>query len=625
MNLKSLSASGEGFRVRFIAPARARSDPGNVVYFTAIQPDRRILPVTSDVPEHLLTNREIADIFDTVADILQLKGEIIHRVMAYRRAAESIRQYPRDVRVLAAEGNLKDIEGVGDTLAEKIQEMLDTGQLEFLNKLQAEIPPGLVDILRINGVGPKRAMQFYKELGIASVTELEEAARAGKLAELSGMGEKSQKKILEGIESLARRTDRVRIDVALSAAERILNGLLELPHALHGDIGGSIRRGRPTIGDIDLLIASNDAAPIMGAFIARPDVARVLGSGPTKSSVELLNGQQCDLRVIPPERYGAALVYFTGSQAHNIHLRALAEKRGYSLNEWAFTALDGSAEIICATEEEVYRQLGLPFIPPEIREDRGEIEAAYANSLPHLITLSDIHSDLHMHSTWSDGKLSVREMAEAAKARGLSHVVITDHSQSLGIAGGLSPERLREQRVEIRAADAALGPDFRVFQGIELEIRADGQLDFPDEVLAELDVVIASLHTGLRQPREQVTRRLLNAINNPHVDIVGHPRGQMIPNREPADLDMDAVFAAAKETGTVLEINANPHRLDLDDAHARRAVQLGIMLAIDTDAHAAGELDLMHFGITTARRGWVEAKDVINTWSTEQFIAWMKS
>ncbi len=577
------------------------------------------------MPGRLLTNRDIADIFDTVADMLQLKGEIIHRVMAYRRAAESIRQYPRDIRVLAAEGSLKDIEGVGDTLAEKIQEIIDTGELDFLNKLRAEIPPGLVEILRINGVGPKRAMQFYRELGIATVPELEAAAREGRLANLGGMGEKSQKKILESIEALARRSDRVRIDVALSAAERILNGLLELPQALHGHIGGSIRRGRPTIGDIDLLIASNDAGPIMSAFIARPDVARVLGSGPTKSSVELLNGQQCDLRVIPPERYGAALVYFTGSQAHNIHLRTLAEKRGYSLNEWAFSALDGSAEITCETEEEVYRQLGMPFIPPELREDRGEIEAAFANSLPDLIELADIRSDLHMHTTWSDGKLSVLEMAQAAKAHGLSHIVITDHSQSLGVTGGLTPERLRAQREEIRAADAALAPGFRVFQGTEMEIRADGQLDFPDEVLAELDVVIASLHTGLRQPREQVTQRLLNAINNPHVDIIGHPRGQMIPNREPADLDMDAVFAAARATGTVLEINANPHRLDLDDAHARRAVQLGIMLAIDTDAHAAGELDLMHFGITTARRGWVQTKDVINTWSTEQFIAWMNS
>jgi DNA polymerase (family 10) len=280
---------------------------------------------------------------------------------------------------------------------------------------------------------------------------------------------------------------------------------------------------------------------------------------------------------------------------------------------------------VCETEEQVYQQLGLPYIPPELREDRGEIEAGYAGKLPHLIDISDIRSDLHMHTDWSDGKLTVRQMAEAARAHGLSHIVITDHSQSLGVANGLSVERLRAQREEIRRVDAEMGPNFRVFQGVEMEIRSDGTLDYPDEVLAELDVVIASLHSGLRQPREQVTARLLNAIRNPHVDIIGHPRGQLIPNREPADLDMDAVFAAAKETGTVLEINANPQRLDLDDAHAQRAVQLGVLLSIDTDAHSAGEFDLLRYGITTARRGWVEAQNVINTWPIERFVNWMKS
>ncbi len=579
----------------------------------------------TDTPGHLLTNREIADIFDAVADMLQLKGEIIHRVMAYRRAAESIRQYPRDLRAVAAEDKLTDIEGIGETLAEKIREMLDTGHLEFYDKLREEIPQGLVEILRINGVGPKRAMQFYKELGIATVAELEAAARADKLSQLSGMGAKSQQKIIEGIESLARRSTRVRLDIALTAAERILNALLELPQALYGHIGGSIRRGRATIGDIDLLIASREAMPIMEAFVARPDVTRVLGSGPTKSSVELLNGQQCDLRVLPPERYGTALNYFTGSQAHNIRLRDLAKDRGYTLNEWAFTSLTDGSEITCETEEQVYQQLGLPYIPPELREDRGEIEAGYAGKLPHLIDIGDIRSDLHMHTEWSDGKLTVRQMAEAARAHGLSYIVISDHSQSLGVANGLSVERLWAQREEIRRVDAEMGPNFRVFQGVEMEIRTDGTLDYPDEVLADLDVVIASLHSGLRQPREQVTARLLNAIRNPHVDMIGHPRGQLIPNREPADLDMDAVFAAAKETGTVLEINANPQRLDLDDAHAQRAVQLGVLLSIDTDAHSAGEFDVLRYGIMTARRGWVEAQNVINTWPIERFVNWMKS
>lgn len=572
-----------------------------------------------------LSNREIADIFETVADLLQLKGEVIHRVLAYRNAAQSIRELPRDLRTVAAEGKLEEIPFIGSTLADKINEMLSTGKLTFFEKLKAEIPVGLVEILRINGVGPKRAMQFYKELGLNTVAEVEAAAREGKLHELSGMGVKSEKKIIEAIEALARRTDRVRIDVAMNAAENILNALLEIPGVLFGNVAGSLRRGRSTIGDIDLLVASEDAPPIMESFVARPDVARILGQGPTKSSVELFNGLQCDLRVLQPTVYGTALAYFTGSQAHNIRLRELAPARGLSLNEWAFTPVKGGSEITCETEEQVYQHLGLPLIPPELREDRGEIETAQQGELPTLITQNDIRSDLHMHSTWSDGHLSIREMAEAARAHGLSHIVITDHSVSLGIANGLSIERLREQREEIRRVDAEMGPHFRVFQGTEMEIKTDGGLDFPDEVLAELDVVIASLHSGLRQERAQVTQRLLNAIRNPHVDIIGHPRGQLIPDREGADLDMDAVFAAAAETGTVLEINANPHRLDLDDAHAHRAIEVGVKLAIDTDSHSAGEFDLLRYGILTARRGWVKPADVINTLSTDDFVRWMQS
>ncbi|MHB8629136.1 MAG: DNA polymerase/3'-5' exonuclease PolX [Aggregatilineales bacterium] len=571
-----------------------------------------------------LTNREIADIFENVADLLQLKGEMIHRVLAYRHAADSIRELPRDLHTVAAEGKLQSIPNIGPTLAEKITELLTTGQLSFYEKLKAEIPIGLVEILRVNGIGPKRAMQFYKDLGLTTVAEVEAAARAGKLRELSGMGAKSEQKIIEGIEALARRSDRVRIDVAMTAASAILGDLLALPQSLYGHIAGSLRRGRATIGDLDLLIASEDATPIMAAFVARSDVARILGNGPTKSSVELHNGLQCDLRVLDPKLYGTALVYFTGSQAHNIRLRELAQQRGLSLNESAFTPLDGSAPIICETEEQVYQALGLPLIPPELRENRGEIEAAQADTLPRLITQADIRSDLHLHTVWSDGHLSVRELAETARARGLSHIVITDHSVSLGVANGLSVERLREQREEIRAVDAEMSPRFRVFQGTELEIKTDGTLDFPDEVLAELDVVVASLHSGLRQPRDQVTQRLLNAIHNPHVDIIGHPRGQLIPDREGADLDMDAVFAAAAQTGTVLEINANPHRLDLDDAHAHRAIELGVKLSIDTDSHSAADFDMLRYGILSARRGWVRAADVINTLSTGEFIGWMQ-
>jgi DNA polymerase (family 10) len=580
----------------------------------------------------LTTNREIADTFETVADMLQIKGENIHRVLAYRNAALAIRDLPRDINVVANEGGLLDIPFVGETLAAKITEMLETGKLEFYDKLAKEIPPGVVSILRINGVGPKKAVLFWKELGITSVPELETAARAGKLNGLPGMGKKSEQKIIEGIEALGRQTGRTPLGVALPAAQNILDRLLEIPGALEGAIAGSIRRARPTIGDVDLLVASEDAKPIMDTFVKMPQVARILGHGPTKSSVELYNGLQVDLRVLAKERWGTALCYFTGSQAHNIRMRELALAKRLSLNEHALSPVDAqnniiedAPKILCATEEEVYAAVGLPWIPPELREDMGEIEAAQAGRLPNLIQLSDIHADLHMHTTWSDGKLSIREMAEAARARGREFIVITDHSQSLGIANGLTVERLMAQQEEIRRVDAEMRPDFRVFHGTEMEIKADGTLDFPNEVLAKLDFVIASLHVSLRQERPVITERLLNAIRNPHVDLIGHPRGQLIPDREPADLDMDAVFAAARESGIALEINANPHRLDLEAQYARRAVELGIPLAIDTDAHVADEMDLMHYGISTARRGWVEAKSVINTWPLERFLNWVQN
>lgn len=579
-----------------------------------------------------LSNREIVDIFETVADILQLKGEIIHRVLSYRRAAESIRELPRDLHAIAADGTLKDIPGIGDTLASKINEMLETGKLDLYERLTAEIPVGVVAIMRINGVGPKKAKMFWEQLNITSVTALEEAARGGKLRDLPGMGAKSELKVIEGIEALARQTGRFPLGVALPAAQSILDLLLQIPGAIEGAVAGSIRRGKPTIGDVDLLVASDNAEPIMQAFVSMENVARVTGHGPTKSSIELLNGLQVDLRVLEKARWGTALNYFTGSQAHNIKMRGLALKKRLSLNEHAFSPVDDADNIIedapkilCATEADVYATVGLPYIPPELREDAGEIEAAMAGRLPHLIELSDIHADLHMHTTWSDGKLSIREMAEAARKRGRKFICITDHSQYATIANGLSVERVLQQHEEVRRVDAEMGRDFRVFHGIEMDIRSDGTLDYPDEVLAKLDFVIASLHLSLRQERDVITKRLLNALRNPHVDLIGHPRGQLISHREAADLDMDAVFAAAKESGTALEINANPERLDLEAQYARRAVELGIPISINTDAHSERDMDLLPFGVLTARRGWVEAKDVINTWPLEKFTQWIES
>lgn len=578
-----------------------------------------------------LTNRDVADIFDRIADMLQIKGEIIHRIMAYRNAAEAIREQPRDLRVMAAANELDTIPHVGKIISDKIKELLDTGELRFYNELAQEIPSGVIDILHINGVGPKKAKMFWDEADITTIEALEAAARAGKLRDLPGMGAKSEAKVLEGIEALKRRTadTRTPLGVALPTAEAILDRLMQIPGALKGEIGGSIRRGRPTIGDVDLLIASSDPMPIMDAFVKSDEVARILGHGSTKSSVELQNGLQVDLRILPPERWGTALQYFSGSQAHNIRIREIALEHGLSLNEHALTPVDkqGSAiaeEILCAEEAEVYRRIGLPWIPPELREDQGEIEAARAGKLPNLIRLEDVRADLHMHTVWSDGKASIRQMAEAARARGREWIVITDHSRSAVIANGLSVERLLAQREEIRMVDAEFAPDFRVFQGSEVEIRADGELDFLDDVLAELDFVVASLHVGLRQPRDQVTERLLNVISNPHIDLIGHPRGQLIPDREGADLNMEAVFEAAAKSGIALEINSNPARLDLEAKYARRAVQLGIPICIDTDAHRPEEMDLLRFGILTARRGWVEAANVINTWTLEQFLDWTK-
>lgn len=568
-----------------------------------------------------MRNRDVADTFARVADMLAIRGDQIHRILAYRRAAESIEELGRDINQVYAEGTLTDIPGIGKTLADKIEEMLTTGTLQFYEKLAQEVPPSLVELLRVEGLGPKRVGQVYKELGVTTLDELTAAAREGKLRQLPGLGTKSEAKIVAAIEALARHGDgRTPLGDALPLAQDILASLADLPGIIKTAVGGSLRRWRETIGDIDLLIAAPDAEPIMDRFCRLPMVETILGQGPTKSSVLLLNGMQVDLRVLPVDRWGTLLSYFTGSKDHNVRLRELALKKGLSLNEHAFTPLDGGEEILCATEEEVYRVLDLPYIPPVLREDRGEIEAARAGQLPALVQVENVIGDLHMHSTWSDGQLTVLEMAQAARAQGLQYIAITDHSASLGIANGLSIERLLAQAAEVRAADEAMGPDFRVLHGVEMEIKADGTLDYPDEVLEQMDIVIASLHVSLSQSREQVTQRALAAIDNPHVDILGHPTGRLLPERAGADLDMDAVIAAAAATGTILEVNANPRRLDLRDVHVRRAIELGARIAINTDAHHPDQFALLHYGVATARRGWATAEDVVNTWPVEQLL-----
>jgi DNA polymerase (family 10) len=569
-----------------------------------------------------MNNSEVAEVFDHIADFLEIKGEQIYRVLAYRRGAEAIRNLGQDVNKVWEQGELETIPGVGKAISGKIDELLSTGKLEYYERLQEEIPIGLLQVLKVGDVGPKKAARFWKEMGIVSIAQLERAARAGKLRDLPGMGAKSEARILESIEALKRRkTDRMPIGQAYPVAQQLVEFLRGLPQVTAAEAAGSLRRGRETVGDLDLIVAASDKEAVMAAFSELSNVRRVKSLGVTKVSVEMVDGMRAQLWVHPPERFGTALQYATGSKDHNVRLREMALDQGVSLSEHALAREDGT-EILCAQEEEVYAALGLPWIPPELREDRGEVQAAGRGELPELIELKDVRGELHAHSDWSDGAVPIEAMARGAKARGLRYLVITDHSRSLGVANGLSIERLRQQRKELAKVRAKLGKSFSLLQGAEVEILADGKLDYPDEVLAELDLVIASLHTSLRQPRERVTRRLLNAIENPHVDVIGHPTGRLIGQREGADLDMERILQAAAEHDVILEINANPERLDLNDVYARRALELGCRLAINTDAHDPTHLDFRHFGVATARRAWASADQVVNCWTAAQLKRW---
>lgn len=572
-----------------------------------------------------MNNRELADTFTLIANLLEIKGEVIYVTLAYRRAAENLISLGRDAHEYWKEGRLREIPGVGKAIAEKIDELLSTGRLNFLEALKEEVPLELAGWLAVPGLGPKKIALIWKELGVTSLAGLEEAARHGKLRTLTGMGEKSEAQILAGIESLSRRTGRVPLWRAYPLAQQIMATLRELSGVVDISPAGSLRRMRATVGDLDILVASKNSSEVMQAFTTLPGVLRVLGKGETKSSIEFADGLRAQVWVHPPERFGTALQYATGSKEHNVLLRQLALEKGLSLSEHALNRVDGSGEILCSSEEEVYAALGLPYIPPEMREDRGEMQAARAGNLPELIKSEDIRADLQTHSTWSDGKLTMLEMARAAMQRGMRVIAFTDHSVSLGITGGLSMERHAEQQLEIEAAQREVGDAIKILHASEVEIRADGSLDYPDEFLATLDLVVASLHTGLRQPREKVTERMLNAIRNPHVDIIGHPSGRLIPDREGADLDMDAILFAAAKSGVALEINASPYRLDLEDIHARRAAQMGILLSINTDAHSEADMDMMLFGASVARRAWLTPAQVINTWPTERLLGWLKN
>lgn len=570
-----------------------------------------------------MKNQQVAQVFSEIADLLALKDERIYRILAYRKAADAIAMLGEDIEDVWREKRLKQIKGVGDAIASKIDELLSTGEMEYYNKLTAEYPPSLVEVLNITHVGPKKAALFYQELGIETVAELEAAAREGQLRALAGMGAKSEERILQGIESMRmHQTDRLLLGQAWSVADELLAAVREMEGVERAEPAGSLRRNRETVGDLDLLAASATPRKVLEAFVDLPQVAQVEGQGDTKASVVLGNGVRVQLWVHPPQRFGSALQYATGSKEHNVHLRELARKQDLSLSEHGFKT-ESQDEITCATEQEVYEELGLPWITPELREDQGEIEAAQAGKLPDLIEENHLRADLHCHTNWSDGKASVLEMAAAALDLGYEYLVISDHSRSLGVANGLSIERLKLQRTEIDQVQEEIGNGIRLLQGSEVEILANGSLDYPDDVLASLDFVIASLHSSLRQERDQITERLLGVIANPHIDMIGHPTGRLIGRRQAADLDMEAIFHTALENDVILEINSNPERLDLKDVHARRAAELGCRIAINTDAHRVGEFLLRRFGVGLARRAWLEPDRVMNTRSRAEFLSWL--
>jgi DNA polymerase (family 10) len=566
-----------------------------------------------------MKNQEIARIFFAMADHLELQG-VDFKPSAYRRAARNIEGMSQDVEDLWQNDRVGEIPGIGKALAAKIAEYLETGQVQAYEKLKAEVPEGLVEIMRIQGVGPKTTKLLYDRLDISTVEELKEAAESGRLYGVRGLGPKKAENILRGIELREAYKQRRILGRALPDAESIVSHLEAHAPVDRIVIGGSLRRMRETIGDIDILVTSSEPVEVMLAFTGMPEVEEVLLQGNTKSSVILTDGMQADLRVLEAGSYGAGLLYFTGSKDHNIRLRSLAISLGMRLNEYG--VFRGEKQVAGATEEEVYQTLGLPYIEPELRQAQGEIEAAQRSDLPDLITVDHLRGDLHVHTNWSDGHDTLEAMVRAAQAKGYEYVGISDHSQSLYIAGGLKEEEVFEEDAEMKALQEKM-PNIRILHGAEIEILEGGELDYPEEVLRNLDYAIGAIHSRFTQPEAEMTARVIAAIENEHMNILAHPTARQINEREPIALDLPKVFEAAAETGTALELNAGISRLDLKGAHARAAREAGAPLIINTDAHATVGLDQMKYGVGQARRGWLEAKDVVNALSLKKFQAWL--
>jgi DNA polymerase (family 10) len=569
-----------------------------------------------------MKNQEIAKIFNDIGDLLEIKGENPFRVRAYRRAALNIESLAADVSS-ATESELLKIPGIGHDLANKILEYVRTGKMQAYDDLRKEVPGGLSLLLSVPGLGPKTAKLLFDELRVTDLSDLERLAREHKLIGLSGIKEKTEANIIKGIEMLKRGMERQPLGKILPLAKEIVADLGKNSPVNEIQIAGSIRRWKDTVKDIDILATSDNPKAVMNAFMHLPQVKDVIMHGPTKSSVIIRAGIQVDLRVVEQDSFGAAMAYFTGSKAHNIRLREMAVRAGLKVNEYGVFREKDDKKLGGKNEGDVYKLLGLPFIPPELREDSGEIEAAIAGRLPHLIHASDIRGDLHVHTKRSDGGHDFDDLITEARKRGYEYLAITDHSKGLGIARGLSEEKLLEEKNEITALNRRL-KGFRLLAGVEVDIRGDGRLDFDDEVLKQMDIVVASVHSGFRQSREQMTKRLVSAMRNPYVSVIAHPTGRLIGERDPYDVDMHEVLRVARESRTAIEINAYPLRLDLNDAYARMAKEMGVRLVISTDTHIANQFDYMEYGASIARRGWLEKNDVLNTMDYHSLLKALK-